>query len=493
MAFPRGSGILLHLTSLPGRGGIGDLGEAAYRFVEFLARGRQRYWQLLPLGPTGEGDSPYQSFSAFAGNPLLISLDPLAKEGWLTEGEARPTTPFPTDHVDYEAVSKWKLSQLKIAFERFEAQEMASPDMERFFAMAAGWLEEFAFFQALKDHHGGRPWDEWEPGVRDRDPEALGRYRDRLADSIGFHRFVQFEFFRQFSALKADANQAGIALIGDMPIFVAYDSADVWAHQNQFLLDRHGRPQAVAGVPPDYFSADGQVWGNPLYRWDIMARRGFGWWEARMRMALALFDLVRIDHFRGFSAAWAIPPRDKTAVRGRWLPAPGRALFDTLTARLGPLPIIAEDLGVITPDVVALRDRYGFPGMKVLQFAFGSDDRNPYLPRYHIPNNVVYTGTHDNDTTRGWYKTTGRRERMRIAQHTGTDGRRISLDLMRAALGSPAAIAITPLQDLLELGSEARMNTPGIAAGNWRWRVNPGALTAELAAGLNAFTAEHER
>lgn len=492
VSFPRGSGLLLHITSLPGPYGIGELGPEAHRFVDFLAMSGQKYWQVLPLGPTGYGDSPYAAFSAFAGNPLLISLETFVKEGWFPASDLT-TFIAPYYQVNFEFLIPWKMAVLRRAFEHFERNVKSTTEMQQFFVMASSWLDDYALFMALKDYHKGEPWDKWEPGARLRDPRTIQHFQVELKDTIRFYKFVQYQFFHQFTALKHHANQAGVALIGDMPIFVAYDSSDTWANQHLFLLDKAGDPLAVAGVPPDYFSKTGQLWGNPLYNWDVMASRGFDWWEARMRMALALFDIVRIDHFRGFAAYWAIPPKDKNAMRGRWLPAPGHQLFETLQAKLGRLPIIAEDLGVITEDVEDLRDRFGFPGMKVLQFAFGGDTRNPYLPHNYVPNSVVYTGTHDNDTTLGWYKKATRKERLMAHRYTGTDGRRISLDLMRVAMSSKAAIAITPMQDVLELGTEARMNVPGKAGGNWQWRMSDKAISQELAMGLRGFTREYAR
>lgn len=493
MTFTRGSGILFHLTSLPGPHGIGDMGAEAHRFAEFLALGGQKYWQLLPLGHTGYGDSPYAAFSAFAGNPLMISLEAFVQEGWFPAEELRESPAFSSRAVDYGAVIPWKMGMLRKAFAFFEASHPEPPAaMRQFCHMSAEWLEDYALFMALKDHHLGEPWDKWDPGARYRDPAVLAHYAHALAAEIRFYRFVQFQFFRQYTALKVHANGLGLTLVGDMPIFVAYDSADTWAHQSLFLLDR-GRPVLVAGVPPDYFSAKGQLWGNPLYNWEALAYRGYDWWIARMRMALAMFDIVRIDHFRGFAACWAIPAGDEDARRGWWMKAPGHQLFETLYAHLGRLPLMAEDLGVITPDVERLRDRFGFPGMKVLQFAFGSDRLNPYLPENHTPNSVVYTGTHDNDTTRGWFETATRKERMTVHRYTGTDGSRIALDLMRVAMASRASLAITPMQDLLELGTDARMNTPGVKGGNWKWRVPRAAIDEELASGLRAFTREFGR
>ena len=495
MAFPRGSGILLHPTSLPGRYGIGSLGAEAFRFVDFLAAAGQRYWQVLPLGHTGHGDSPYAAVSAFAGNPLLISLPDLVEEGWISAETLENLPDFPLDRVDYEALIPWKTQVLKEAYQGFKesASEEHRRDMAEFCALAAHWLEDYTLFMALKDAHDDEPWDKWEPSARRREPQAIAHYRKALAESIGYYRFVQYVFFRQFTALKRYVNEKGLMLIGDMPIFVAYDSADAWANRDLFLFDRGGRPIAVAGVPPDYFSETGQLWGNPLYRWDVMRRTGFSWWIARMQMALVMYDIVRIDHFRGFEAYWAIPFGDQTAVRGRWLPAPGHKLFERLFQTLGPLPIIAEDLGVITPKVELLRDRFGFPGMKVLQFAFGGDETNAYLPQRHIRNSVVYTGTHDNDTTVGWFRQAKRKEKIHVLRHTGTDGRRIALDMMRLAMSSVADLAVFPMQDALELGSEARMNTPGVPEGNWAWRMRENDASAELALGLRGFAREFRR
>ncbi len=495
MAFPRGSGILMHPTSLPGRHGIGSLGAEAFQFVDFLATAGQRYWQVLPLGHTGYGDSPYAAYSAFAGNPLLISLETLVEDGWLAAATLAQAPAFPQDRVDYEALIPWKTQVLKEAYAAFreQASEAQRQEMAEFCAHAGHWLEDYALFMALKEAQGGEPWEKWEPNSRQRVPAAIAHYRHALAESVGFYRFVQYVFFRQFSAVKRYANSKGILLVGDMPIFVAHDSADAWANRDLFLFDRSGRPLAVAGVPPDYFSSTGQLWGNPLYRWDVMARTGFSWWIARMQMALAMYDIVRIDHFRGFESYWAIPYGDKTAVRGRWMPAPGHQLFERLFQTLGRLPVIAEDLGVITPPVERLRDRFGFPGMKVLQFAFGGDETNAYLPHRHVRNSVVYTGTHDNDTTVGWWRKAPRKEKIGALRYTGTDGRRIALDMMRLAMSSVSDMAILPMQDVLELGTEARMNTPGQPEGNWAWRLHPQALQADLAHGMRGFTREFRR
>lgn len=481
MTLTRASGILLHPTSLPGRYGIGSIGAPARAWLDFLAAAGQRYWQVLPLGPTGFGDSPYQCFSAFAGNPLLIDLDDLVARGWLPEA-ALADVSFPTDRVDYGAVIPFKRRCLHLAYEGFRASAQAAERaaFAAFCREEAHWLDDFALFMALKEHFG-RAWYEWPEDVRLRREDALRRYRQRLSEQIEEHRFIQWTFFRQWDALKRYARERAVSIIGDIPIFVAYDSADVWAHPNLFHLDEQGRPTVVAGVPPDYFSPTGQLWGNPLYRWDVLAREGYRWWIERFRAVLRLVDLVRLDHFRGFEAYWEIPAGMPTAEVGRWVKGPGDDLFQALQAAIGDVPVIAEDLGFITPEVEALRERWGFPGMKVLQFAFSGPD-NPYLPHnYEGANWVVYTGTHDNDTTVGWFKTLDEKTRRFVLTYLARDGQDIAWDMMRLAWQSVAVLAIAPLQDVLRLGSEARMNTPGRAGGNWAWRVQEGALTEELA------------
>jgi len=469
--FPRTGGILLHPTSLPGPHGIGDVGENAHRWAETLARAGQCLWQVLPLGPTGYGDSPYQSFSAFAGNPLLVSLDHLAQKGWLTPDDLHPPEPFPETRVDYGAVIPFKRDRLHRAYRRF-SQNASSEDVADFRAFREAeshWLEDFTLFMALKEHFRA-PWNEWPKDIRLREPQALATYRERLADAVEEHAFIQWQFFRQWEALRAHVNALGIRLIGDMPIFVAYDSADVWAHPELFHLDEEGRPTVVAGVPPDYFSPTGQLWGNPLYRWDVMARQGYRWWIDRFRAVLKLVDWVRLDHFRGFEAYWEIPAGMPTAEVGRWVKGPGDDFFRALQEALGDLPILAEDLGFITPEVEALRERWGFPGMKVLQFAF-SDPQNPYLPHnYTSPNWVVYTGTHDNDTTAGWYASLDEGTRAFVHAYLGYPDSDVVGRLIRLAWQSVAHIAIVPLQDVFRLGSEARMNFPGRPWGNWAWR-----------------------
>ncbi len=486
----RASGILLHPTSLPGRYGIGELGDEARQFLRFLADAGQKLWQVLPLGPTGYGDSPYQSFSAFAGNPLLISTARLRRDGLLDDDDLADFPAFPEERVDFGPLIIQKQRLLRRAYARHWARgEAETPHLAH-----APWLADYALFMALKDAHGGAVWSEWSPALVRREPDALAAARATLTDEIGYHHFCQGRFFADWGALKGEANALGLAIVGDLPIFVAYDSADVWTHQALFFLDEAARPTVVAGVPPDYFSATGQLWGNPLYRWEVLARDDYAWWVERLRTSLALFDLVRIDHFRGFEAYWEIPASEPTAVNGRWVSGPGVPFFEAIHAQLGDLPIIAEDLGLITPPVLALRDRFGLPGMKVLQFA-PSDPENIYLPHHHERNCVVYTGTHDNDTTRGWWQTASAHERAFLARylgHTPTD-ETIAGELIRLALGSVARTAIVPLQDVLNLGGEARMNTPGTAGGNWAWRYNAALLTPEVREGLAALTILYSR
>lgn len=489
----RASGILLHPSSLPSPWGIGDLGPMAYRFVDFLVAAGQSLWQVLPLGPTGYGDSPYQCFSAFAGNPLLISIDDIIEQGLLTVEEARSALGnLPTDHVDFGALIPAKYALLWRSFERFQSgcNSRLQKDYYQFCEDNSEWLTDYAMFMAIKESQGGGSWHNWRPDLRDRRPTALELACQELAATIDYHRYLQFLFFRQWQALKAYANHHGVLIIGDAPIFVADDSADVWANRDLFFVDEQGMPTVVAGVPPDYFSATGQRWGNPLYRWDRMAATGYRWWVARMRQSLTLYDVLRLDHFRGFAAYWEVPASSPTAVEGRWVPGPGADLFRVLQAELGALPIIAEDLGLITPDVEALRLTFNLPGMKVLQFAFGDDPTNPYLPHNYTPNYVVYTGTHDNDTTVGWFATLDPATRTAVLTYLGRDEQTVDIawDLMRLGLMSVAQYAITPLQDVLRLGTEARMNTPGRLGGNWAWRCPAEALSAELADTLRQLT-----
>lgn len=474
----RVSGILLHPTSLPGGHGIGDLGAAARRFIEFLAAAGQRRWQVLPLGPTGFGDSPYASFSSFAGNPLLVSPEQLVADGYLAPDELPAGPAGAPDQVDFGAVQAHRRALFGAVCARFRA---APPDgareaFERFCKDEADWLDDYALFTALKERHGGAPWHAWEAPLRARDHAALANARVELAERVAAVCLEQFLFFGQWTALRRHAEANGVRIIGDLPIYVPHDSADAWTHPELFQLGPDGLPTEVAGVPPDYFSATGQLWGNPVYHWPAHARTGYAWWIARIRAQLRLVDVLRLDHFRGFAAYWEVPAGSATAIHGQWVAGPGAALFEALAEALGGgLPIIAEDLGIITPDVTALRESLGLPGMAVLQFAFDSDATNLHLPHHHQPNQVVYTGTHDNDTTVGWY--TGLDDgRRRFADAYLAGGEGIHRTLIRAALGSVARTAIVPVQDVLGLDGRARMNHPGHAGGNWAWRLRDGQL-----------------
>ncbi len=498
MELSRASGILLHPTSLPGPFPIGDLGPEAHAFVDFLLSSGQTYWQTLPLGPVGDGGSPYASYSAFAGNTLLISPQGLLDEGLIDES-GLPSSGSSTQ-ANLALANLVKNQLLSKAFTRLKSNNSLSAEFEEFKQLEADWLDDYALFQSLKDANGGVAWHEWDRPLSQRDPSALISARRDLSDEVEAQKFFQFLFYGQWFALKKYANKRGIKLIGDLPIFVAHDSADVWAHSHLFKLKPDGLPTVVAGVPPDYFSATGQFWGNPLYDWDAMAAEGFAWWISRVRQALRTSDMVRFDHFRGYSACWEIPANDKTAENGSWVGSPGSQLFTAIHDAIGGLPIIAEDLGVITPDVDALRDEFGFPGMRVLQFAFGGDTSSTNLPHNYHRNVVVYTGTHDNDTTVGWFNNTAEEpastldaeattsERELCLQYLNTDGHEIHWDFIRAALASVANTAIIPLQDLLGLGTEARMNVPNSAEGNWGWRFPAGALTEELAARLKKLS-----
>jgi 4-alpha-glucanotransferase len=460
----------LHPTSLPGPYGIGDLGPAAYQWVDALVRAKQKWWQVLPLGPTGYGDSPYQCFSACAGNPYLVSPEFLLRDGLLAQHEIGGVQ-FPTERVDFGPVIQFKLRILKQAWMNFQAGRAAQlrPEFDGFRQRCAGWLNDYAQFMALKDAHGGASWLEWPIELVRHDPDRLAKTRIDLSDGIARHQFLQFLFFRQWKALKEYANSKGIRLVGDAPIFVSSDSADVWANPDLFYLDERRRPTAVAGVPPDYFSATGQLWGNPLYNWEALARTGYAWWIARMRATLELVDVVRLDHFRGFEAYWEVPAGMPTAEKGRWVPGPRDALFEALRKQLGGLPLIAEDLGLITPEVEALRQRLRLPGMRVLQFSFSGPD-NPYLPHHYDQNTIVYTGTHDNDTTLGWFRSAPESELTFLRRYAPWVEQNPPWEIIRLAWSSVADYAIAPLQDVLGLGTEARMNLPGRATGNWGWR-----------------------
>lgn len=488
----RSAGVLLHPTSLPGPFGIGDLGPAAYRWVDALRKSRQTWWQILPLGPTGYGDSPYQSFSAFAGNPNLISPEFLIQDGLLTSQDVAGVQ-FSSEGVDFGSVIQFKVRMLEQAWERFRSGAAAGlrEAFDHFRAQHGSWLEDYALFRALKDKHGGACWQQWEKPFLVRQPEALAQARGELEGVVGLHQFQQFLFFRQWLNLKGYARQQGIRILGDLPIFVSSDSADVWANPNLFMLDEQRRPSAVAGVPPDYFSETGQLWGNPLYHWEAMKQTGYSWWVARLRTSLEQVDLVRIDHFRGFQAYWEIPAGMPTAQIGRWVEAPGEDLFAALKKDLGRLPLVAEDLGIITPEVEKLRNDWQLPGMRVLQFAFDKPE-NRYLPHHYDPNTVVYTGTHDNDTTHGWYATISENE-SRLLHRYVPNIKDIGWDLMRLAWSSVADYAIAPLQDVLSLGTEARMNLPGRPSGNWSWRFQEGMLTNAILDRLADLTELYSR
>lgn len=474
MQFRRASGILLHPTSLPGRFGIGDFGEEAYRFVELLAETSQHFWQMMPLGPTGYGDSPYASFSAFAGNPLLISLEALVEENLLPASALEDVPAFPTHQVDFGWVIHYKFPLLKASYAHFKnnSTTLLHEEFSQFCRQNQDWLDDFALFMALKEAHNLRPWTQWKLDIATRQPAALTRWKKRLADEINAHRFFQFLFFRQWTSVKKYANENDIQIIGDIPIFVAHDSADVWSHPELFYLDEAGNPTIVAGVPPDYFSETGQLWGNPLYRWDRLKKQNYDWWIARIKNTLTMVDIIRLDHFRGFEAYWEVPADETTAVNGRWVAGPGADLFKAIGEALGEMiPIIAEDLGVITPEVEDLRDMFGFPGMRVLQFAFTSDSKNRDLPHWYTKNCVVYTGTHDNDTAVGWYLNSGTpHEHDYFRRYAARSGHDACWDLIRLALSSVANMAIIPLQDVLALNSDARMNFPSKPSGNWTWR-----------------------
>lgn len=493
----RVSGILLHPTSLPGSFGIGNVGPAAYPFIDFLAESKQQIWQVLPLGPTGHGNSPYMSYSSMAGNPFLISLETLRDEGLLSHEDLEHMPDFPEDAIDYEQVTRAKEPLLVKAAETFRhsASEEQQKEFQHYCTEHSFWLDDYALFMALKDAHGGKRWSDWNEDIAKRDPDALERWRHLLSNQIYNHKYWQFEFFQQWSHLKQYANERGIAIIGDMPMYVAHDSADVWSLPHIFQLDEETlEPALMAGVPPDYFSETGQLWGNPIYNWEEMKGWGFKWWMNRFSSMLDYVDWIRIDHFRGFQAYWEVPQGETTAMNGQWVEAPGDELFQTIKQELGTLPIIAEDLGVITPDVEELRDKFGFPGMKILQFAFGSGPDNPYLPFNYARNCLVYTGTHDNNTTVGWFNNLQPWDREGLENYMGhfsPDG--IHWDLMRLALSSVADTAIFPLQDVLGLGEEARMNTPGQPGGNWGWRYRAEALTPELSDRLRHLTITYGR
>jgi 4-alpha-glucanotransferase len=491
MTFKRSSGILLHPTSLPGPYGIGDLGPQCFRFIDWLASTGCKLWQVLPLGPTGYGDSPYQCFSAFAGNPYLLSPDELLADGLLTESDLEGMKDLPASRVDFGLLIPKKLDLLQKAFSRFSEQEHLREAFDYFCAENASWLDDFALFMALKEAHGGGAWNGWPEALRSRRKAAITKARKDLAESIQRYSFYQFLFYRQWNKVHAYANERGIQVIGDIPIFVAYDSADVWSHPELFFLDKDGNPTVVAGVPPDTFSATGQLWGNPLYDWEVHKKENYAWWLTRVRGSLQLMDILRFDHFRGFAGYYEIPAGHATAEHGRWVTGPGKDLFRAVDKYLGDglithgtgLPIIAEDLGLVTPDVIELLNTFELPGMKVLQFGFSGPD-NPFLPHNYVPNCVAYTGTHDNDTAFGWHATAAQHELDFAHHYLGVDGRDFAWDLIRNVWRSVAVFAITPMQDILGLGGEARMNFPSKLGGNWEWRMHEHDFREDLAAGL---------
>jgi 4-alpha-glucanotransferase len=483
MSFPRLTGILLHPTALPSRSGIGDFGPAAYEFLDFLASARQGLWQVLPLGPPANGNSPYSSTSAFAGNPLLISLERLAEHGWIDSSQVNglPRSPCP---VDYDQVYQFKLPLLIEASRRFldSATGVARSRFERFCAENEWWLEDFVLYDAFRDHYRGQSWNAWPLELARRNPDALDRARTELALDMAIRRVIQFFFYEQWHALRNYCAAKSIRVVGDIAIFVDYDSADVWANRELFRLKDDLEPEAVSGVPPDAYSATGQRWGNPLYDWNAMRSQGYKWWVQRLRWATQTCDFIRLDHFRGFSQFWEIPATEPTAINGRWVDGPGDELFNKLREELGGLPFFAEDLGYITPDVHALRERHQIPGMAVLQFGFGDPGAHMYLPHRLTPDRVIYTGTHDNDTTLGWWNSSATEYERRAAKaYVGSCEDGINWALIRAAQASVASFSVVPVQDVLGLGSEARLNTPSVKTGNYHWRYQPGALTRELA------------
>ncbi|MBD2344325.1 4-alpha-glucanotransferase [Anabaena subtropica] len=499
MPFSRASGILLHPTSLPSQFGIGDFGPEAYRFVDFLVESKQQLWQILPLGPTGDSNSPYACYSAIAGNPLLISPDWLYKKGLLVEDDLANLPNLSTERVDFPQVIQTKIPMLQTACQNFKtsATSVQQQEFKEFCKNQADWLDDYALFMALKDTHEGASWNTWEMAIAQRKPEAIAQWQQRLADEVFYHKYLQFEFFWQWSQLKRYANQRGIEILGDIAIYVAHHSADVWANPENFCLDEHtGEPALMAGTPPDYFSTTGQLWGNPVYNWTRLKQENFKWWVQRFQSMLNYVDLIRIDHFRGFQAYWAVKQGETTAMNGEWMEAPGEAFFEVLKRELGQLPIIAEDLGEITPEVYALRDKFDFPGMKILQFGFGegSQAEKRFLPFNYQSNCVVYTGTHDNDTTVGWFDQLSPLEREQVLSYLGCNSPSgIHWDVIRLALSSVANQAIIPLQDVLGLGSEARMNFPGKTVGSWGWRYQSAALTPEVSDRLKGMTETYGR
>ncbi len=503
MSFPRASGILLHPTSLPSSYGIGDLGKSAYEFVDFLKKSGQKLWQILPLGPTGYEHSPYtMNFSAFAGNPLMICLQELVKEGLLAGDELTPIEDDNPQRVNFDRVIPHKTKYLQLAYQRFQESlsSKPNPEFEQFCQEQSSWLDDYVLFMALLEANNQKPWSAWEKEIARREPNAMKAAREEFEDATSYHKFLQFYFFRQWKHLREYANSKGIQIVGDISIYVCHNSADVWANPEIFQLDSQTlEPAYIAGVPPDYFSATGQLWGNPVYDWDKLKETNFAWWIERFRATLLYVDIVRIDHFRGFEAYWRVPAGEETAINGEWVKSPGEEFFETLKANLGSLPVMAEDLGIITPEVEALRDGFDFPGMRILQFAFGGDSNNAYLPHNYIHNAVVYPGTHDNETTLGWWKSReNNQEKQHVAKYLGYDSpediKEINWEFIRLSLASVADLAILPLQDILGLDNSGRMNDPSVNAGNWRWRYTSSELlTDELSQRLLAMNQLYSR
>jgi 4-alpha-glucanotransferase len=491
----RASGILLHPTSLPGRYGIGTLGRGCLEFIDFLAKAKQKYWQILPLGPTGFADSPYQCFSSFAGNPLLIDLDQLVEEKLLKTSDLLPMKSFDDGPVDYGKLILLKYPVLRKAEANFNenATEEEHEAFRHFARENNGWLDDYALFMSLKVVFDQKPWLEWDKPLKLRNEKELIRYRTSLHDEIVFHQFLQYLFFRQWNRIREYASKHNVRIIGDIPLYIAMDSAEAWSRPELFEFDHDKNPVAVGGVPPDYFSETGQLWGNPLFRWDLHKKTGYEWWINRVRWNLLLYDVIRIDHFRGFVAYWSVPYGEKTAVNGKWIPGPGKELFKAIREALGDIPVIAEDLGVITDDVVELRDSFGLPGMKILQFAFDSAEENDYIPHNFTRNCIVYTGTHDNDTLVGWFSKAKKEDRQYVLDYIHTDEKNVVQGFIRLAFASVAYTAVIPMQDLLGLGTEARMNLPGTTLSNWRWRMKPGQASQGLAEELARITKLYSR
>jgi 4-alpha-glucanotransferase len=497
MRFERSAGILLHPTSLPGKYGIGDLGKEAYNFLDFMEVAGQKLWQVFPLGPTGYGDSPYQCFSAFAGNPLIISPNVLLEEGFLKDNDLKNVPDFNLAKINFGELIKYKHSLLKKSFEHFKNNSNGKEKVfKEFCDKNKEWLEDYTLFMALKEHNNGDVWSKWDKDLVTRKESALKKWKEKLSDSVLFQKYVQFQFFHQWKNLKDYANKKGIRIIGDIPIFIAYDSSDLWSNKEIFTVDNEGNLTFVAGVPPDYFSATGQLWGNPLYKWNEMGKDDFLWWRKRISALLEMVDIIRIDHFRGFDAYWEIPAGSKTAEPGKWKKAPGEKLFNTIEKYLGKLPIIAEDLGVITKSVTELREKFDFPGMKILQFAFGTGMEDRFLPHNFSQNSVVYTGSHDNDTTRAYFekeKNNGNDIYEHAQKYLNYYGDDIVGELIRTAYASVADIIIIPMQDILKLGSEARMNFPGKLGGWWSWRFTWNQVNPVLASHYKGLTVLYER